>query len=71
MNIFERIKLRQTVMMLQLLIERIVSLFKRYVPESKILPSPEVGPESPKPNKRRRPLKRIIDTIDEELKNVK
>ena len=58
-------------MMLQLLIERIVSLFKRYVPESKILPPPKVDPESPKPNKRRRPLKRIIDTIDEELKNVK
>lgn len=71
MNIFERIKLRQTIMMIQLLVERIISLFKKYTPESKIFPKPDPEPESPKPNKRRRPLKKIIDTIDEELKNVK
>lgn len=69
MNIFDRIKLRQTIMMFQLLIERIISLFKKYVPEPKTPSSPQDDPESPKPKKRRRPLKKIVDIFDEELKN--
>jgi len=71
MNIFDRIKLRQTIMMLQLLIERIISLFKKYVPEPKKPATPQDDPESPKPKKRRRPLKKIVDIFDEELKNDK
>jgi hypothetical protein len=71
MNIFDRIKLRQTIMMFQLLIERIISLFKKYLPEPKVQPSPQDDPESPKPKKRRRPLKKIIDIFDEESKNDK
>lgn len=71
MNILDRIKLRQTIMMFQLLIERIISLFKKHSLKLKTPATPQDDPESPKPKKRRRPLKKIVDIFDEDIKNDK
>jgi len=59
MNIRERIQIRAAINLIISVIERLVSIFERLSPKRKI----DLPDETPKPN-RPRPLKRVVDTID-------
>lgn len=65
MKLLERLELRRTILILQLVIEKILSLFKKYIPNKKIDEIvPDILPVEPEKKKRRRPLKKVVDTID-------
>jgi hypothetical protein len=62
MNLRERLELRAVINMIIGVIETLVNLFTKA--QEKFGPKPKVNPDSPvKPN-RPRPLKRVVDTID-------
>jgi len=63
MNLRERLQIRAIVNLLISIIESLVGLFENTQKKLK----PKVDPDSPKPNKpnRPKPLKRVIDKIDE------
>jgi hypothetical protein len=63
MNLRERLELRAVINMIISIIERLVSLFDRAQQKFKKKPKADDNPSPGKPN-RPKPLKRVVDTID-------
>lgn len=62
MNLRERLELRALINLIVSVIERLAALFSKYGP-SQPKPAPDNTPSPNKPH-RPKPLKRVIDTID-------
>lgn len=67
MNIREKLEIRMLVNLLVSVIERIVSILTKFVPKPKIDPPhhPKPNPLHPNHPDRPRPLKKVVDKIDE------
>lgn len=62
MNLRERLELRAVLRMIVSIIENLVRLFDKAM--NKFRPKPDSNPDEPVNPHRPRPLKRVIDTID-------
>ena len=61
MNLRERLEIRATINLIISIIEKLVNIFGKLIPKNKINPKiPEVNPAPNRP----KPLKRLIDTIN-------
>lgn len=61
MNLRERLQIRALVNLIISVIERLANIFEKFIPKKKPnIPSPDITPSPNRP----RPLKRVVDTID-------